>query len=126
MIIVSRRPLKVKWFDLDLPWVGRFKNIQLCEMWKEPDLQGQEKYLKFPCLTIAERLKLIRAVRGGGSISPEVMQHLQSLVKTNQVVLEEREEVGAAEWSYEKSRWSVTLKSNKQYTCDHLWLSTGK
>ncbi|KAJ3086310.1 hypothetical protein HK102_013307 [Quaeritorhiza haematococci] len=65
VILVSRSHLKVKWFDADLQWVGRFGNVHHAEFYAEDDFE--------------KRLKILKEARNGGSITPDAKSKLDSL-----------------------------------------------
>lgn len=65
-LVVRRDTMLVKQFDLGLSWMTRAR----------PALQYQ-----YWCLSPEERVRNMRAARGGGSVSPEVHQRLLQAVK---------------------------------------------
>lgn len=62
---IMRGPCRVKPFDLDLPWMSKYRNSRLAQFWSAD--------------TDLERLDLIKDARGGGSVTPtfykKLMQH---------------------------------------------------
>ena len=65
---VMRGPMKVKPFDVDPSWMGKFRNHEKATFWSAD--------------TDEERLHLVKCARGGGSITPRFVkvseQHVQS------------------------------------------------
>jgi hypothetical protein len=54
--LLTRGPLRVKVFDVDLSWMGKFKNVQQARFWQADSDQ--------------ERVALMKEARGGGSVTP--------------------------------------------------------
>jgi hypothetical protein len=65
---MMRGPLRVKLFDVDLPWMGKFKNVEQSRFWQADSDE--------------ERLAFLKEARGGGSITPHyhkiLKQHIAS------------------------------------------------
>jgi hypothetical protein len=68
-----RGPLKVKPFDVDLSWMGKFQNHEKASFWSAD--------------TDAERCDLVNAARGGGSVTPRYARILQAHVAAGRVTL---------------------------------------
>ncbi|PYI34119.1 hypothetical protein BP00DRAFT_484912 [Aspergillus indologenus CBS 114.80] len=61
--LLMRSDFKVKHFDLSLNWMGKFKNLEKARFWSAD--------------TDEERLAMIAAARGGGSITPRYQKILK-------------------------------------------------
>ncbi|KAL7271812.1 hypothetical protein RUND412_005400 [Rhizina undulata] len=66
--LIMRGPMKVKHFDVDLEWIGKYKNLQKAIFWSAEDDD--------------ERLEIINKARNGGSITPPYHKILQKHVTT--------------------------------------------
>jgi hypothetical protein len=110
---LMRGSMKVKPFDIDLPWIGKYKNFHLASFWSADEDQ--------------ERWEMMRDARGGGSITPEYKAILNKLVKERKVELVERTNVVGAEWDDDSLKWR--LKTNPLVedmpTIDHVVYATG-
>ncbi|KAK3934676.1 hypothetical protein QBC46DRAFT_399201 [Diplogelasinospora grovesii] len=70
--MVTRGPSwRVKPFDVDLEWMGKFRNLPRAAFWQ---LDSDE-----------ERLQRIRDARGGGSVTPDYMKSLLEQVRTGRL-----------------------------------------
>lgn len=70
---VMRGKLRVKLFDLDLEWMGKYKNTEHARFW----LADSDE----------ERLDIIKEARGGGSITPIFHKHLKRHIASGKAVL---------------------------------------
>ncbi|PYI13810.1 hypothetical protein BO99DRAFT_396024 [Aspergillus violaceofuscus CBS 115571] len=61
--LLMRSDFKVKHFDLSLNWMGKFKNLEKARFWSAD--------------TDEERLAMIAAARGGGSVTPRYQKILK-------------------------------------------------
>jgi hypothetical protein len=105
--------LKVKHFDIDLPWVGKYKNYHLASFWSADDDE--------------ERWEMMRDARGGGSINPEYKKILTGLIKQGVLELSENTTIEKAQWDDDAKIW--TLETNtptkKCLKVDHIIYATG-
>ncbi|KAI9929103.1 hypothetical protein MW887_001507 [Aspergillus wentii] len=72
---LMRSDFKVKHFDIDLTWMGKFKNYEKAVFWSADTDEGTAhppNYLHSheKRLTEPERLEMIKTARNGGSITP--------------------------------------------------------
>jgi hypothetical protein len=73
--MVTRGPSwRVKPFDVDLEWMGKFRNLPHAAFWQ---LDSDE-----------ERLQRIRDARGGGSVTPDYMKSLLEQVRTGRLYMQ--------------------------------------
>lgn len=70
---IMRGRLRVKLFDLDLQWMGKYKNTEHARFW----LADSDE----------ERLDIIKEARGGGSITPVFHKQLKKHISTGRVEL---------------------------------------
>lgn len=113
---MMRGPLRVKTFDLDLSWMGKFRNAEQSRFWQASSDE--------------ERLNIIQEARGGGSVTPPYFRILQQHVAcgklrvfehTNLTDVRFREESGQA------GCWLV--KTNPEVRnlppMDYIYFATG-
>ncbi|KAH8885558.1 hypothetical protein GQ53DRAFT_828948 [Thozetella sp. PMI_491] len=72
---LMRGPLRVKHFDVDLLWMGKFRNHEHSRFWQA---ESDE-----------ERLDLIKEARGGGSITPRFHKIVKQHIASGKLVLRE-------------------------------------
>lgn len=107
-----RGPLKVKHFDIDLPWVGKYKNYHLASFWSADDDE--------------ERWDMMRDARGGGSINPEYKKILTGLIKREILELRENTTIENAAWDEDAKMWTLeTSPPMKRLHVDHVIYATG-
>lgn len=107
-----RGPLKVKHFDVSLPWVGKYKNYHLASFWSADDDE--------------ERWDMMKEARGGGSITPEYKKILTALIKQGKVELKEYTNITGAEWDEETRVWKLeTEPPIEGLFVDHVVYATG-
>jgi hypothetical protein len=90
---LMRSSLKVKHFDLSLPWVGKYKNYHLASFWSADDDE--------------ERWEMLKEAKGGGSITPEYRKILTGLVKQGRLELREYTQITGAQWDDETRAWKL-------------------
>ncbi|PNW77436.1 hypothetical protein CHLRE_10g436450v5 [Chlamydomonas reinhardtii] len=86
VVMLVRRKLQVKQFDVDVHWLGRMRQAHLHDFGR---LAGGP----------AARLAALRAAVGGGSTTPEAAAVLRALQAKGVLRVEEEVEVEAADWS---------------------------
>ena len=122
--LCARGRIKERQFDLDLRWMGRQRTHMLCE--------------HFWGLGPAERLRATREAKGGGSITPEVLEQLRGFVARGRFAAMEGAEVASVAWEegprglgYEASlaardgSWLVTFSTGEVASFDAIWCATG-
>jgi len=70
VVLCTRAPLVVRPFDIGTEWMSRHWEADFCD-----------SELKFYCADPAERLKLLKVARPGGSVTPEVFAEIQAREK---------------------------------------------
>lgn len=118
--MAARKQLHSKQFDIDLNWMGRFKQYQLSKFWRTNNWK--------------KRLQMIREARGGGSVAPDILQEVRAFATENPDRLElcenlEVECISSTPSCTEPSRdvWTVKfLNSDRVGEFDYIWLATGR
>lgn len=109
----TRGPLKTKHFDVDLTWVGKYKNFHLASFWSADSDE--------------ERFEMIKTARNGGSVNPEYKSVLGDLVKKGKVVLCEYTSITEAEWDDVLKTWRIGTTPAREGLprFDHVVYATG-
>lgn len=92
---IMRGPMRVKHFDVDLQWMGKYKNAEQARFWTAD--------------TDLERLEIIKEARGGGSMTPLFHRRLKKHVASGklEIVTETRITDARLESANGESTWSV-------------------
>ncbi|KAK4150361.1 hypothetical protein C8A00DRAFT_46218 [Chaetomidium leptoderma] len=90
---MMRGPLRVKLFDVDLAWMGKFRNVEQSRFWQAD--------------TDAERLEFLKEARGGGSITPHFHRILKQHLASGKVRLFENTAVVDASFEDGNGAWRV-------------------
>eukprot|EP01103_Thecamoeba_quadrilineata_P014908 TRINITY_DN4560_c0_g2_i1.p1 TRINITY_DN4560_c0_g2~~TRINITY_DN4560_c0_g2_i1.p1 ORF type:complete len:522 (-),score=73.24 TRINITY_DN4560_c0_g2_i1:70-1635(-) len=109
--LIARKKLTVKWFDFDLEWIGKYRKVHLAQFFNEKDPR--------------ERLQILKRVRGGGSITPELMDKLKHEVQKGTIHLKEDVLVQSATWLPDSSQWQVIISDGSELNPDYILLATG-
>ncbi|KAK5699063.1 hypothetical protein LTR97_006712 [Elasticomyces elasticus] len=88
-----RGPLRVKPFDVDLQWMGKFKNGEKSAFWMADSDE--------------ERVQLLREAIGGGSITPRYRKILKKHENVDRLTLYAETRVTAQKWSGDSQQWHV-------------------
>ena len=110
---IMRGRMKVKHFDVDLPWVGKYKNYHLATFWSADDDE--------------ERFEMVRDARGGGSITPEYKKILQVHEANRRVEICTETVITGAIWDEESETWEVSTSPEilDMPRIDHVVYATG-
>ena len=110
---IMRGRIKVKHFDVDLPWVGKYKNYHLATFWSADDDE--------------ERFEMVRDARGGGSITPEYHKILFSHKAKGSLSIHTETQVTGAVWDDKSRTWEVETdpKIEGLPRIDHVVYATG-
>jgi hypothetical protein len=109
---LMRGNLKVKHFDIDLPWLGKYKNFHLASFYGSDSDQ--------------ERFEKIRDARGGGSITPEYKKILCELIRTKKLELKQNVIIQSASWDGEAKCWELATEPRVELPpIDHVVYATG-
>jgi hypothetical protein len=107
-----RGPMKVKHFDADLSWVGKYRNFQQAGFWRADSDE--------------ERFEMITEARGGGNFTPEYKKLVLDLVKSGHVEMFEKTEIMDAEWDEDIHMWKLLTEPKVEGLCvDHIVYATG-
>ncbi|EGP82971.1 uncharacterized protein MYCGRDRAFT_97150 [Zymoseptoria tritici IPO323] len=82
---IMRGPMKVKPFDVDLSWMGKFRNHEKASFWSAD--------------TDEERAELVKSARGGGSITPRYAKILHQHVASGRLTLHTHTTVASHSYS---------------------------
>lgn len=107
----------VKHFDIDLPWMGKFRNYEKAVFWTADDEEGKPS-LQSPhhnkcCQTdilnsIAERLQMIQKARNGGSITPRYLKILKQHVACRRLSMHTHTVIVSKEFDPSSKTWTLT------------------
>lgn len=119
--LLTRGPLRVKHFDIDLSWMGKFRNSEQARFW----LADSDE----------ERLAMIKEARGGGSITPEFNRRVKALAAEGKLVVKERTVLAEARFEESTGKgggghWFVktdppTPASEEMPPMDYIYFATG-
>ncbi|KAF3001342.1 hypothetical protein E8E13_005959 [Curvularia kusanoi] len=111
--LLTRGPLKVKYFDVDLDWVGKFRNFNQAAFWSAD--------------TDEERFEMIAQARNGGSMTPRYRKILDKHVASGRVVLHTHTELAGVNWDGEREIWTdVKLSTGVAVPAiDYIVFATG-
>ncbi|KAI0034645.1 hypothetical protein K488DRAFT_83827 [Vararia minispora EC-137] len=98
VVLSLRGHMKVKPFDVDLPWLGRHANLYKMQFWQEEDMHA--------------RLAMVRAARGGGSITPIYAKILRAHEKRGRLEIRACTDIESARW--EAGGWALTLRGTEK------------
>ncbi|THY82356.1 FAD/NAD(P)-binding domain-containing protein [Aureobasidium pullulans] len=105
-----RGRLRVKPFDVDLNWMGKFRNFEEASFWSAD--------------TDEERLEQIKQARGGGSITPRYHKLLKQHISAGKVCLHTQTAIRSS--SFTDGFW--TLETNPPVdlpSIDYIYFATG-
>lgn len=110
---LMRGPLRVKHFDLDLPWLGKFKNEKQAEFWTAD--------------TEEERVEMMKTARGGGSIPPTYKKILDYHMRAGNLSLHTGTRIVSRSWDPETGTWCVATDPpvDGLPPLDYIYYATG-
>ncbi|KAI1168396.1 FAD binding domain-containing protein [Nemania serpens] len=113
--LIMRGPLKVKYFDIGLEWVGKFRNIEQAQFWNSES--AEERYQK------------IQKARNGGSITPYYKKVVEKQVAAGRLDLLLHTTIDSKKWDPASKTWTVKLKGGEGQQdlppIDHIYFATG-
>lgn len=111
--LLMRGPLKVKYFDVDLDWVGKFRNFNQAAFWSAD--------------TDDERAEMIAKARNGGSVTPRYRKILDAHVATGTIELHTHTTLESVKWESDTMRWvDVKLSTGAPVPpVDYIVFATG-
>ncbi|KAH7376405.1 FAD binding domain-containing protein [Plectosphaerella cucumerina] len=110
---LMRGPCKVKLFDVDLSWMGKFRNVE------QAYFHGAD--------SDADRLQHILKARDGGSVTPTYHKILKRHVANGKVDLRLFTSLTGAEFDADKGLWTVKTEPaiDDIPAFDHIYFATG-
>ncbi|KND91634.1 hypothetical protein TOPH_03915 [Tolypocladium ophioglossoides CBS 100239] len=112
---MMRGPCRVKHFDVDLQWMGKYKNAEQARFWSAD--------------SDSERLEIIKAARGGGSITPLFQKRLKKHVASGRLEICERTCLLDARFEDKDGTgtWTVTTDPPVENlpSFDYIYFATG-
>lgn len=111
--LLMRGPLKVKYFDVDLDWVGKFRNFNQAAFWSAD--------------TDEERFEMITQARNGGSMTPRYRKVLDAHIASGKVSLHTHTTLSSVSWNVEGKSWT-NIKVSTDIVLpmiDHIVFATG-
>lgn len=111
--LLMRGPLKVKYFDVDLDWVGKFRNFNQAAFWSAD--------------TDEERFEMISQARNGGSMTPRYRKILDAHVASGKIALHTHTTLSSVTWHAESKSWTdVMVSTNSPIPAiDYIVFATG-
>ncbi|OAL07487.1 FAD/NAD(P)-binding domain-containing protein [Phaeosphaeriaceae sp. SRC1lsM3a] len=95
--LLMRSDLKVKYFDVDLDWVGKFRNFKQAEFWTAD--------------TDEERFEMIQQARNGGSMTPRYRKILDAHVASGKISLLTRTMLQSVTWDAHTKTWTSVVSA---------------
>ncbi|KAK6216622.1 FAD binding domain-containing protein [Colletotrichum tabaci] len=110
---LMRGPCKVKPFDIDLSWMGKFRNVEQAYFWSADSDE--------------ERLKQIQSARGGGSITPPYQKRLKQHMARGTLGLHTNTRLVEAHYDAGKRVWDVRTEPAVEGMpgMDYIYFATG-
>ncbi|KAF6835439.1 FAD binding domain-containing protein [Colletotrichum plurivorum] len=113
---LMRGPLRVKPFDVDLAWMGKFRNVEQAYFWSADSDE--------------ERLEQIRTARGGGSITPPYHKRLKQHIARGSLDLRPNTTLKEARFDECTKTWQVKIESaagegEQLPGMDYIYFATG-
>ncbi|KAF9638645.1 FAD binding domain-containing protein [Lasiodiplodia theobromae] len=110
---LMRGPCKVKPFDVDLAWLGKFRNIEQAAFWSAD--------------TDEERLEQIKSARGGGSITPIFQKILKKHIARGTVSLHTDTVIKSKSYNASTQTWTVDTEPPipELPPIDYIYFATG-
>lgn len=111
--LLMRGPLKVKYFDMDLDWVGKFRNFNQAAFWSAD--------------TDEERFEMYAQARNGGSVTPRYRKVLDAHIASGRVVLHTHTTLTSVSWNESQEAWTdVKLSTDTAVpSIDYIVFATG-
>ncbi|KAF2705404.1 FAD/NAD(P)-binding domain-containing protein [Pleomassaria siparia CBS 279.74] len=111
--LLMRGDVKVKYFDIELDWVGKFRNVNQASFWSAD--------------TDQERLDMFLQARNGGSITPRYRKILDAHIASGKVSLHTNTTLKSVSWSHDLRMWTSTTTTPESDlpSIDFIVFSTG-
>ncbi|KAF7539256.1 hypothetical protein G7Z17_g12455 [Cylindrodendrum hubeiense] len=112
---IMRAPMLIKHFDVDLEWMGKYKNAEQARFWTAD--------------TDDERLEIIKEARGGGSITPLFHKRLKKHIATQKLELHTETSLVDARFDDNNGNGKWTVQTNPPIeglpAMDYIYFATG-
>lgn len=112
---IMRGPLRLKHFDVDLEWMGKYKNTKQATFWSADSDE--------------ERLEMIKEARGGGSITPLFYKRLKKHLGTGKLEMFTETHLVDAKFEDKDGMGFWTVKTNPPIeglpSMDYIYFATG-
>lgn len=110
---LMRGTLRVKYFDVDLEWMGKFRNREHARFW----LADSDE----------ERLAMLQEARGGGSVTPIFHQKLKKHVASGRLALHQNTSIAEARFDQARGGWRVETvpRMENMPVFDYIYFATG-
>ncbi|TDZ54795.1 hypothetical protein CTRI78_v006019 [Colletotrichum trifolii] len=109
---LMRGPLRVKPFDVDLAWMGKFRNVEQAYFWSADSDE--------------ERLAQIQSARGGGSITPPYHKRLKQHAAKGSLELCQNTRLAEARFDEANKVWHVRTEPPVELPgLDYIYFATG-
>lgn len=111
--LLMRGGVKVKYFDVDLDWVGKFRNFNQAAFWSADSDE--------------ERFGMITQARNGGSITPRYRKILDAHIASDKISLHTHTTLQSVNWDATLRQWTsvTTNPSIALPPIDHIVFATG-
>ncbi|RAK76270.1 FAD binding domain protein [Aspergillus fijiensis CBS 313.89] len=113
--LLMRSDFKVKHFDLTLNWMGKFKNLEKARFWSAD--------------TDDERLAMIAAARGGGSVTPRYQKILKQHAARGRLAVHPRTVIVDRRYDPATSTWTLAtdppIPELAAIPVDYIYFATG-
>ncbi|EOA89064.1 hypothetical protein ACJQWK_05771 [Exserohilum turcicum] len=111
--MLMRGPLKVKYFDVDLDWVGKFRNFNQAAFWTAD--------------TDEERWGMMMQARNGGSMTPRYRKILDAHIAHGKIALHTYTTLESVSWDPCSKTWTCETSSDevKLPALDYIVFATG-
>ncbi|KAJ5540101.1 hypothetical protein N7513_008433 [Penicillium frequentans] len=108
-----RSDLKIKHFDISLPWMGKYKNF--------------EKAAFFSADTDEERLEMMKTARNGGSITPRFTRIVKQHAAHNRASIHTNTVISSHKYDPETQAWTLTTDPPipNLPPIDYIYFATG-
>ncbi|KKY15124.1 putative fad binding domain-containing protein [Diplodia seriata] len=110
---LMRGPCKVKPFDVDLAWMGKYRNLEQAKFWTAD--------------TDEERLEQIKSARGGGSLNPPFHKILKQQIARGSVSLHTHTVLESKSYDASTQTWMVKTEPRipELPPIDYIYFATG-
>ncbi|KAL8888668.1 MAG: hypothetical protein Q9215_003937 [Flavoplaca cf. flavocitrina] len=114
VLMVMRSALKLKPFDIDLDWMGKFQNVQKAAFWSADSDE--------------ERLEMLLEARNGGSIPPRYFKTLQTHVANGSLSIHIHTIITGQAWDAQLKSWKIETDPpmvDSPARIDYIYYATG-